>query len=131
MRIAMIGQKGIRTGARGGGVEKHVEEIGKRLVHLGHHDVFVYARRKYMTGAPSIVRGMHIISIPTIYRKNLEAIVHTFLSSVHALFGSYDIIHYHGVGPSTLAWIPRLFLRRTRVVVTFHSQHHIAKTHFS
>lgn len=122
MRIAMIGQKGIRTGARGGGVEKHVEEIGKRLVHLGHHDVFVYARRKYMTGAPSIVRGMHIISIPTIYRKNLEAIVHTFLSSVHALFGSYDIIHYHGVGPSTLAWIPRLFLRRTKVVVTFHSQ---------
>jgi len=62
------------------------------------------------------------VYLPTIYTKNLEAIVHTFLSTVHALFGSYDIIHYQGVGPSTLAWIPRVLLRHTKVVVTFHSQ---------
>ncbi len=122
MRIAMIGQKGIQTGERGGGVEKHVEAIGRRLVRLGHHDVFVYARRKVMPGKGTKIEGMHIIYLPAMYTKNLETITHTFLSTLHALFGSYDIIHYHGVGPATLAWIPRLLLRRTRVVVTFHSQ---------
>lgn len=121
MRIAMIGQKGIQTGERGGGVERHVEEIGKRLV-LGHHDVFVYARPRAMPGKGAKIEGMHIVYLPTIYTKNLEAITHTFLATIHALFGSYDIIHYHGVGPATLAWIPRLLLRRTRIVVTFHSQ---------
>lgn len=122
MRIAMIGQKGIQTGERGGGVENAVHAIGKRLVQLGHHDVFIYARRGAMPGKGTQIDGMHIVYVPTVYRKNFEAIVHTFLSTIHALFGSYDVIHYHGVGPSTLAWIPRLFLRRTRVVVTFHSQ---------
>ena len=122
MRIAMIGQKGIQTGERGGGVEKHVEAIGKRLVKLGHHDVFVYARRPAMQGKGTKIEGMHIVYLPAIYTKNLEAITHTLFSTIHALFGSYDIIHYHGVGPATLAWIPRLLNRRTRVVVTFHSQ---------
>ncbi|HBL39878.1 TPA: glycosyl transferase family 1 [Candidatus Uhrbacteria bacterium] len=122
MRIAMIGQKGIQTGERGGGVEKHVEAIGKRLVKHGTHDVFVYARRKAMPGKGTKIEGMHIVYLPAIYTKNLETITHTFLSTLHALFGSYDIIHYHGVGPATLAWIPRLLLRRTHIVVTFHSQ---------
>jgi glycosyltransferase involved in cell wall biosynthesis len=31
------------------------------------------------------------------------------------------VIHYHGVGPATLAWIPRLFKPKVKVVVTFHS----------
>lgn len=122
MRIAMIGQKGIRTGGRGGGVERHVEEIGKRLVTISHNDVFIYARRRMMPDQGNTIAGMHIVYIPTLYRKNIEAIFHTLLSTLHALFGSYDIIHYHGVGPATLAWIPRLLLRHTRVVVTFHSQ---------
>ena len=122
MRIAMIGQKGIQTGAFGGGVEKHVESIGKRLVKMGHHDVFIYARKKEMPGKGTKIDGMHIVYLSAIYTKNLEAITHTLFSTLHALFGSYDIIHYHGVGPAPLAWIPRLFLRHTRVVVTFHSQ---------
>jgi glycosyltransferase involved in cell wall biosynthesis len=57
-----------------------------------------------------------------VYRKNLEAIVHTFLCTVDALLRPYDVIHYHGVGPSTLAWIPRLLKPKARVVCTFHSQ---------
>ncbi|MDA1038547.1 MAG: glycosyltransferase family 4 protein [bacterium] len=122
MRIAMIGQHGIHAGEKGGGVEKAVESISKRLVAIGHHDVFVYARRRSMPGKEKFVDGVHIIYIPTIYRKNLVAIVHTFLSTLHALFGSYDIIHYHGVGPSTLSWIPRILLSNTKVVATFHSQ---------
>lgn len=117
----MIGQKGVALGERGGGVEKHVAEISRRLVEVGH-DVSVYARAKDDLDQPETYHGVHLLYMPTIYTKNLEAIVHTFLSTLHALRQDYDIIHYHGVGPSTLAWIPRLFAREATVITTFHSQ---------
>lgn len=118
MRIAMIGQKGFAVGSRGGGVEQHVTQLATRLADAGH-DVIVYARSRY---GESTDERVHIRYLPTIYRKNIEAILHTFLCSIDALFKPYDIIHYHGVGPATLSWIPRLFNRRARTVVTFHSQ---------
>lgn len=120
MKIAMIGQKGIGMMERGGGIEKHVTEIATRLVKKGH-EVTVYARRRYCPTHPTY-QGVRLVCLPTIYRKNVEAIIHTFLSTLHALLQPYDIIHFHGVGPATLAWIPRLCNRRAKVVVTFHSQ---------
>ena len=122
MKIANIGQKGIYISERGGGIEKHVREVSLRLAGRGH-EVFVYARRRYTPKqvAP-IPENLHLIYLPTLYRKNFEAIVHAFFSTVHAIFQHYDIIHYHGVGPATLAWMPRLFCPHTRIIVTFHSQ---------
>jgi len=130
MRIAMIGQKGFEIGERGGGIERHVRALSSRLGRRGH-EVTVYARRRYApTASVSTSRsrrdrehpGVIVRFIPTIYRKNLEAIVHTFLCTLDAMLRPYDIIHYHGVGPSTLAWIPRIFKPNARVVCTFHSQ---------
>lgn len=130
MRIAMIGQKGFEIGERGGGVEQHVRALSLHLGRRGH-EVTVYARRRYVPAASvSSARskrngehpGVTVRFMPTVYRKNLEAIVHTFLSTLDAMLRPYDIIHYHGVGPSTLAWIPRLLKPRARVVCTFHSQ---------
>ncbi|OGL96177.1 hypothetical protein A2258_01890 [Candidatus Uhrbacteria bacterium RIFOXYA2_FULL_41_8] len=121
MRIAMIGQKGIATDQRAGGIERHVREVSKRLALIGH-EVFVYARVKYHPEKPSDIEGVKMIFIPTIYSKNIEAILHTFISSLHAVRQKYDVIHYHGVGPATLAWIPRLFAPHATVIVTFHSQ---------
>ena len=117
----MIGQKGVVRGERGGGVEKHVAEISSRLVEIGH-DVTVYARANYDPDRPETYKGICLRYIPTIYTKNLEAITHTLLCTLDALRQDYDVIHYHGVGPSTLAWIPRLFARKATVVTTFHSQ---------
>ncbi len=121
MKIAMIGQKGVVVGDRGGGIEVHVAEVSKRLAKLGHQ-VTVYARAAYDPSRRPSYFGVRVLYLPTIYRKNLEAIVHTFLSTIHALTQGYDIIHYHGVGPATLSWIPRLFSPQSRVIVTFHSQ---------
>lgn len=129
MKIAMIGQKTIGVkGERAGGIETHVEALSTRLVKRGN-EVFVYARKDYHRGVngddkkmPREYDGVKLVYIPTMYRKNLEAIVHTLLSTLHALFKPYDIIHYHGVGPATLAIIPRLLKRKCRVIVTFHSQ---------
>jgi len=121
MKIAFIGQKALGVDSRGGGIERHVTEISTRLVKRGH-DVTVYARRAYLPEKPKEFQGVKIVYIPTIYTKNLEAIVHTFFSTVHALTKPYDIYHYHGVGPATLAWIPRLLKPNANVIVTFHSQ---------
>lgn len=129
MRIAMIGQKGFEIGERGGGIEQHVRALSLYLGRRGH-EVTVYARRRYVPVAsastPRSRRNVHpgvtVRFMPTVYRKNLEAIVHTFVCTMDALFRDYDIYHYHGVGPSTLAWIPRLLKPKARVVCTFHSQ---------
>ena len=121
MNIAMIGQKGMVLGERGGGIERHVAEIATHLVDSGH-SVTVYARAKYAPERPKRLNGVRLVFLPTIYFKHLEAIIHTFFSSIHALFQGYDIIHYHGVGPATLSWIARLFARNAKTIVTFHSQ---------
>lgn len=119
MRIAYIGQKGIPC--RSGGVEKHVEDLATRMAARGH-EVFVYARKYYVAGQPQTFRGVNLVYTPTIYTKHLDAITHTFTSTIHALFQGYDIIHYHAIGPSFLSFIPRWLLWRTKVVATFHCQ---------
>ncbi len=123
MRIAMIGQKGVP--AHFGGVERHVEELALKLVGQGH-EVVAYARSWYTPPMVHSYHGITVVHTPTIHTKHLDAIVHTFTATLDALRRKPDIIHYHGVGPALLAWIPRLFARRTKVVVTFHSidRHH-------
>ena len=59
--------------------------------------------------------------LPSIKTKNLDAITHTFISTLHAIFVvKPDIIHYHGVGPSLLSWIPKLLAPKIKVISTFH-----------
>jgi glycosyltransferase involved in cell wall biosynthesis len=52
----------------------------------------------------------------------LDAISHTFLAIIDALKKKVDIIHIHGVGPSLLCFLPRIFSPQTKVIVTAHSQ---------
>lgn len=120
MRIAFIGQKGIGIGETGGGVETHVTALATRLAARGH-EVTVYARRRY--GVPrALPKGARVRFVPTAYRKNLEAIVAASFATLDALVRRYDIVHYHGVGPALLCWVPRLLRPDMRVVVTFHAQ---------
>jgi glycosyltransferase involved in cell wall biosynthesis len=119
MKIAMIGQKGIPF-IRDGGVERHVEELSIRLV-AGGYEVYAYVRPRFIINGQKNYKGVQLISLPSIPTKNLDTITHTFLATIHVLFKKVDVIHYHGVGPSTLAWIPRIFKPRAKIVVTFHS----------
>ncbi len=113
----MIGQKGIPT--RFGGIERHVEELSRRLGQMGH-EVTVYTRAWYALPRRRFSKGVRTVAAPTFKTKHLDAIVHTLTSTVHALWSGADVIHYHGVGPSLLSWIPRVFSPKTRVVATFH-----------
>lgn len=122
MRIAMLGAKGVPAQvAAGGGVERHVDELSRRLAERGH-EVTIYVRAHYNQGRRKTWRGCRLVTLSTVRTKHLETFAHVLFASFHALSQGYDIIHYHGVGPSTLAWIPRLFARRSKVVVTFHSR---------
>jgi glycosyltransferase involved in cell wall biosynthesis len=117
MRIAMIGQKGVP--ATYGGIERHVEELGARLVKLGH-SVTVFTRPSYTDPHLREYRGMRLISLPTVNSKHLEAIVHSVLASFATWRGAYDVVHYHAIGPCLASPIARL--RGRRVVATIHGQ---------
>lgn len=118
MRIAMIGQKGMP--ATYGGVERHVHDLAVRLVKAGHH-VTAYSRAWYTGGHAGPVEGVSIALLPSIKSQSLDTITHTILASWQAARAKFDVIHYHGVGPSLMAWIPRLLSPHTKIVSTFHS----------
>ncbi len=118
--IVMLGLKGLPVRADSGGVERHVEELASRLAARGHR-VAAYVRPRFTGTRESFYRGIRLDRLPSVPTKNLDTFTHTLLASAALLFRKADIIHYHGVGPATFAWIPRLFKPRSRVVVTFHS----------
>jgi len=117
LKIAFIGQKGIPV--EQGGIEKHVQELSVGLADRGF-DVTVYSRYHYTKSHQKQYLGVKIINLPSIKSKHLDAITHTLTASIHSLFQNYDIIHYHGVGPSLLSWIPRIFKPSAKVLATLH-----------
>lgn len=124
MKIAFIGQKGIP--ALSGGVEKHVEHLAVHLRQLGH-EVTVYTRPWYTSREKHSWQGVRLISLPSLHTKHWDALSHTFLATVHALFQDYDVIHYQSIGPSILSFIPRILKPKTRVIATFHSRDYFHK----
>ena len=126
LHIAMIGHK--RIPSREGGVEIVVEELAVRMAALGHQ-VDAYNRyghhvsgkkydQEYGWKGRKYYKGVRVYIVPTFRTSKLNAIVYSFFASVRALFGTYDVLHYHAEGPCAMLWIPKLFGRR--VVVTVH-----------
>ena len=124
MKIAMIGHK--RIPSREGGVERVVEELSTRLVEQGYQ-VDVYNRRGKNVQDKNVdkenrkmkkYKGVRIITIPTINKKGLDALIYSFFASIVASFKKYDVLHYHAEGSCAMLWIPHLF--RKKIVVTIH-----------
>ncbi len=118
MKIAFIGQKGLP--ANYGGVERHVHELAVRLVKFGFN-ITVYARKWYTKSEDGEFEGISIKHTPSVRTKHLDTITHTLIATVDAVKNKNDIIHFHGVGPSLLSWVPRVFAPKTLVITTFHS----------
>ncbi len=113
----MLGARGVP--ATFGGVEHHVEEIGRRLVARGH-EVTVYSQSKYLGRDREREHlGMRVVRVPTLPMRSLEAIAHSGMSTMAAMAGGYDVMHYHAVGPGLAAPLPR-YLSGARVVQTIH-----------
>lgn len=125
MKIYIIGQKGIPS--RGGGVERHVEELATRLANSGQ-EVFVYARKGYTKKSPKKFKKVHLIYTPAIYSKHLEAISHTFISILDLLKRDVDVIHFQSIGPALLIPLARFIKPRAKIISTIHcSDYHHQK----
>ncbi|MBO4899429.1 MAG: glycosyltransferase family 4 protein [Lachnospiraceae bacterium] len=133
----MIGQKSIPS--RQGGVEIVVGELSKRLAEDGY-TVEAYNRafqaidkasdtatdkasEKASNGAavgsdPRHYGKVRIRTIPTLPNGGLNALVYAYLATIRALFGHYDIYHYHAEGPCNMLWLLGLFHKK--IVVTIH-----------
>jgi glycosyltransferase involved in cell wall biosynthesis len=116
LRVAFIGHKGIP--ALHGGIERHVDEIARRLARRGHRvDVF---NRPYHPYRDPSYDGVRILRRPSVPSKHLDAGTHTALCVLEAIASRrYDVLHIHGIGPGLFAGLARPFLP---TVFTFHAQ---------
>jgi glycosyltransferase involved in cell wall biosynthesis len=113
LRVAFIGGRGVVS--KYSGIESYYEQVGTELTRMGH-EVTVYCR-SYFTPPIAEYGGIRVRRLPTIRSKHLETLVHTFLSTAHAMFSGYDVVHYHCLGPALLSFLPRLVGKKTVVTV--------------
>ncbi len=116
LRIAMVGQKGIPP--LHGGIERHVDELSRRLVQRGHQvDVF---NRIYHPRGSGLYEGVRVRRRPSIPTKHLDAGTHTALCLLECVATRrYDLVHVHGIGPGIFVGLVRNFLP---TVFTLHAQ---------
>lgn len=123
MKIAMIGHK--RIPSREGGIEIVVGELSTRLADKGH-TVVAYNRKGHHVSGKEFetgenlkkYRGVILKNVFTFQSSKLNAIVYSFLASLRASFGRYDVVHFHAEGPAAMCFLPKLFGKR--VIVTIH-----------
>ena len=113
MKIYHIGTRGIPTTQ--GGIERHIEEIATRLA--GQAEITVYCRRYYVPPMKEY-KGVRLRRLPTLRTKHLDTIFYAFLATCDVLFRRRGVVHFHALGPSVFAWMPRLAGHKT--VVTVH-----------
>ena len=112
MKIAILGTRGIP--ANYGGFETFAEECAAGLVARGHQ-VVVYGRSHYVPKSLKTHRGAKLVVLPTLRWKYTDTIVHSFFSTIHALFQKFDLILICNAANVVHAWMPRFF--RIPVVV--------------
>ena len=122
MRIAILGTRGIP--ASYGGFETFAEHLSTRLVARGH-EVTVYGRAHYVSPRQLEFHGVKLKVLPTIRHKYLDTVVHTLLSSVHAMFGKFDAVLICNAANSP--FVPFLRLTGTPVAINVDGLEHQRK----
>jgi glycosyltransferase involved in cell wall biosynthesis len=113
IKVSFIGGRGV--GSKYSGIETYYEESGKHLAAKGHR-VTAYCRNHFTPNIKQFER-MHLVRLPAIRSKHLETFSHTFLSTLRAMFGSDDIVHFHALGPALFSFLPRITGKKTVVTV--------------
>jgi glycosyltransferase involved in cell wall biosynthesis len=106
LKIAILGTRGIP--ANYGGFETFAEECAAGLAARGH-EVTVYGRSHHVSRFLKTHRGSRLVVLPTLEWKHTDTVVHTFLSTIHALGRKYDVILICNAANSIFAWLPRIF----------------------
>lgn len=110
MRIAMIGLKALPP--RYGGFETAADEISRRLVEMGH-EVVVYNRSGESDHESDNYYGVKLVTLPSVRSKNLSAISHSLVCTIHVLFNRVDVVHYFITGTTLFAPLVRLMGMKT------------------
>jgi glycosyltransferase involved in cell wall biosynthesis len=119
MRIAVIGAKGLPP--RQGGIEHYCAEVFPKVVEKGH-SVDLFAQSAY-TGFSWMSRydfqGVNIVTLPSLGLSGIDTLLTSAMASILSVTSNYDVVHFHGLGPSLFSILPRLF-SKSKVVVTCH-----------
>ncbi|MFB3854935.1 MAG: DUF1972 domain-containing protein [Vicinamibacterales bacterium] len=105
MRLAILGTRGIP--ANYGGFETFAEELSSRLAARGH-EVTVYGRRHYVPAGLKEYRGVRLVILPTIRHKYFDTVVHTAVSTMHAVGRRFDALLYCNAANAVFTLLPRL-----------------------
>lgn len=117
MKIMVMGTRGIPDIP--GGVETHCEHLYPRMLKDGENSITVICRSSYIEDRlRKEYKGIKLKNIYSPKSKSFEAIVHSFLSVMHAAFTRPDVVHIHAIGPNLVAGLARLF--GLKVVMTHH-----------
>lgn len=95
LKVAFLGTRGIP--ASYSGFETFVEQLGVRLAERGW-EVTVFNRYPFVPLTEPVYRGVKIVRLPTVQRKSLDTLVHTFLSCLYLPFLRPDVVYFCGVG---------------------------------
>ncbi len=118
MKVVIIGAKGLPQVSGGGGVERGVHEVARRLVSAGH-EVIVYERgRSFGTRRED---GIVVRSTPYLNRKNLAGWSHVLVSVADSLvqYRRVTAYHLHGASNGFFCLAVRL-LTGARVIFHLH-----------
>ncbi len=126
LRIAMLGHK--RIPSREGGVEIVVGELSTRMAALGHSVTCYNRKGHHVSGADfddavyDQYQGVRLKRVWTLQRRGLAAMTASFVASICAAFGRYDVVHFHAEGPCAMLWLPKLFGKKC--IATIHGLDH-------
>jgi glycosyltransferase involved in cell wall biosynthesis len=114
MKIAILGTRGIPSGYSG--YEGFVEELGTRLVEMGH-SVTVYAHSSMFKDKPKVYRGIRIIYMPCLEGKNTSQFSHSLLSTINVLFKKTDIVFFCNASNGPFGLLLKIFGKRSVINV--------------
>ena len=110
----MIGSRGLAARVRRHRAARRRDRFATRGARPRGHGV---RAKTFQRGGEH--RGMRIRVLPSIPTKNLETASNTLAATLRVLFEPFDVVHYHGVGPSLFSWIPAA--RGMTTVATIHA----------
>lgn len=117
MKIAVIGPKGLPP--KQGGIERYCAEVYPRMVAQGH-SVDMFARSSYTDSgwfSSYDFEGVRVKCLPSLPFRGLDAFTNSALGTIASVAKSYDIVHFHALGPAVYSWLPRI-ASSSKVVVT-------------
>jgi glycosyltransferase involved in cell wall biosynthesis len=107
LTCSVLGSRGIPVSY--GGFETLIEELAFGLAAKHKAEVTVYCRSSYFKSKPSMINRVRLIYLWTPRSKGVESLIHSFISSIHVLFQSTDVVYFIDTANAPFCALLRLF----------------------